>query len=46
MLLVLPLQIFYYFIIIFIFRLGHPNFEMLNHDVVEPLFIEGKILSC
>ena len=22
-------------------RLGHENFELLNHDVVEPLLIEG-----
>ena len=23
--------------------LGHENFELLNHDVVNPLFIEGKL---
>ncbi|PIK36246.1 putative UDP-glucuronic acid decarboxylase 1 [Apostichopus japonicus] len=22
--------------------IGHPNFEMINHDVVNPLMIEGK----
>ena len=23
-------------------RLGHENFELINHDVVEPLMIEGS----
>lgn len=22
--------------------IGHENFELINHDVVEPLYIEGK----
>lgn len=22
--------------------LGHENFELINHDVVEPLYIEGE----
>jgi len=22
-------------------RIGHENFELLNHDVVEPLLLEG-----
>jgi hypothetical protein len=26
-----------------IFRIGHENFELINHDVVEPLLIEGKV---
>ena len=23
--------------------IGHPNFELLNHDIVNPLYIEGFI---
>ena len=23
--------------------IGHPNFEMAHHDVVNPYFIEGKL---
>lgn len=23
-------------------RIGHENFELLNHDVVEPLLLEGE----
>ena len=23
--------------------IGHPNFELINHDVVNPIFIEGKL---
>lgn len=22
--------------------IGHENFELMNHDIVNPLFIEGK----
>jgi UDP-glucuronate decarboxylase len=22
--------------------IGHPNFEIINHDIVNPLYIEGK----
>lgn len=25
--------------------IGHENFELINHDVVEPLYIEGKSLK-
>ena len=25
-------------------RIGHENFELLNHDVVTPLMIEGNIV--
>ena len=25
----------------FAFRIGHENFELINHDVVEPLYIQG-----
>lgn len=25
----------------FSIRIGHENFELINHDVVEPLYIEG-----
>lgn len=25
--------------------IGHENFELMNHDIVNPLFIEGKTLS-
>lgn len=25
--------------------IGHENFELINHDVVEPLYIEGKLSS-
>ena len=25
--------------------IGHENFELLNHDVVNPLYIEGKCIS-
>ncbi len=24
------------------FRIGHENFELINHDVVNPLMIEGE----
>lgn len=24
------------------YRLGHQNFQLINHDVVEPLMIEGE----
>ena len=27
---------------IFYFRIGHDNFELVNHDIVNPLMIEGK----
>lgn len=23
--------------------IGHENFELINHDIVNPLYIEGKI---
>lgn len=26
--------------------LGHENFELLHHDVVNPLYIEGKYAFC
>lgn len=26
--------------------LGHENFELLNHDTVNPLFIEGILAHC
>lgn len=25
--------------------IGHENFELINHDVVEPLYIEGEYLE-
>ncbi len=25
--------------------IGHPNFELINHDIVNPLFIEGMLLK-
>ena len=25
--------------------IGHPNFEIINHDIVNPLYIEGKIFQ-
>ena len=25
-------------------RIGHENFELINHDVVEPLLIEGEYI--
>ena len=24
-------------------RIGHESFELINHDVVEPLYIEGTL---
>ena len=24
--------------------IGHPNFEIINHDIVNPLYIEGGFL--
>jgi len=28
-------------VLLFLNRIGHENFELLNHDVVNPLMIEG-----
>lgn len=25
--------------------IGHENFELINHDVVEPLYIEGEFFT-
>lgn len=25
-------------------RIGHENFELLNHDIVEPVLLEGKLV--
>ena len=25
-----------------LYRIGHDNFELVNHDIVNPLMIEGK----
>ncbi len=30
----------------YLFRFGHENFELINHDVVEPLLIEGNNTMC
>lgn len=29
--------------LIILHRIGHENFELLNHDVVNPLMIEGDV---
>ena len=29
-----------------VLRIGHDNFELVNHDIVNPLMIEGKNVSC
>ena len=29
-------------LIVLICRVGHSNFELINHDVVEPIWIEGE----
>ena len=26
-------------------RIGHDNFELVNHDIVNPLMIEGRACS-
>lgn len=26
--------------------IGHENFELINHDIVNPLFIEGTYRNC
>ena len=36
-----PLRSFVYFLN----RIGHENFELINHDVVEPLYVEGKVIN-
>jgi UDP-glucuronate decarboxylase len=24
--------------------IGHPNFELINHDVVNPIYLEGNLM--
>ena len=33
------------FFVLSYYRIGHENFELLNHDVVNPLMIEGSQTS-
>lgn len=28
-------------VVFFNYRIGHDNFELVNHDIVNPLMIEG-----